>query len=88
MPRNPFCPKGLISKLRQAEGLLAHGKTTAEVCRGLNVTEQTCYRWPPEGAGAGECPAQEAVSGSFVKQTILQQTLRANSQVQTGISRA
>jgi DNA-binding CsgD family transcriptional regulator len=41
MPRKHFSPEQIISKLREAEVLLSQGKTTVEVCRTLNVTEQT-----------------------------------------------
>jgi putative transposase len=41
MPRKLLTPEQIISKLREAEVLLAQDKTTMAVCRGLNVTEQT-----------------------------------------------
>lgn len=45
MPRKRFSPEQVISKLREAEVLLAEGKTTAEMRRSLGVTEHTYYRW-------------------------------------------
>ena len=35
----------IIPKLREAEVLLAKGTKMAQVCRKLEVTEQTYYRW-------------------------------------------
>lgn len=53
MPRRHFTPEQIISKLREAEVLLSQGKTTMEVCRALNVSEQTYYRWRKESGGMG-----------------------------------
>jgi len=35
----------IVSKLRQADVLIAQGKTAPEVCREIGVTTQTYYRW-------------------------------------------
>ncbi len=53
MPRKRLSPEQIISKLREAEVLLSQGKTTAEVCWALNVSEQTYYRWPPAAKNMG-----------------------------------
>jgi putative transposase len=53
MPKKRFSPEQIISKLREAEVLLSQDKTTAEVCRALNVSEQTYYRWRKEYGGIG-----------------------------------
>jgi putative transposase len=53
MPKKRFSPEQIISKLREAEVLLSQGKTTVEVCRALNVSEQTYYRWRKEYGGMG-----------------------------------
>ena len=58
MPRKRFSPEQVISKLREAEVLLAQGKTTAEVSRSLGVTEHTYYRWRKEYGGMGTQQAQ------------------------------
>jgi putative transposase len=39
MPRKRFSPEQIIGKLREAEVLLSQDKTTAEVCRALNVSQ-------------------------------------------------
>ena len=46
-------PKGytaeqIIMKLREAEVLLNQGQTVKQVCRSLEVSEQTYYRWRRE----------------------------------------
>ncbi len=41
----------IIPKLREAEVLLAKGMKIPQVCRKLEVTEQTYYRWRKEYGG-------------------------------------
>ena len=41
----------IIHKLRQAEIALAQGHTTKDVCRQIEITEQTYYRWRKEYGG-------------------------------------
>jgi putative transposase len=48
MGRKRFQPEEIISKLREAEVLLAKGGTVGQVVRSLGVTEQTYYRWRKE----------------------------------------
>jgi len=45
MPRKRFTAEQIITHLRQAEVLLSQGKTVGEVCRQLEVSENTYYRW-------------------------------------------
>jgi transposase-like protein len=51
MARRKRSPEEIIGKLREAEVLLAQGKTVGEVCRSIGVTEQTYYRWRNEYGG-------------------------------------
>jgi len=51
MARKRFQPEQIISKLREAEILLAKGDTVGQVVRRLGVTEQTYYRWRKEYGG-------------------------------------
>jgi len=53
MPKKRFSPEQIISKLREAEVLLSQDKTTAEVCRAQNGSEQAYYRWRKECGGMG-----------------------------------
>ena len=45
MKRKHHTPEQIIEKLREAEVLLADGKTVADAAKALQVTEQTYYRW-------------------------------------------
>ncbi len=91
MPRKRFSPEQIISKLREAEVLLAQGKSTAEVCRALNVSEQTYYRWRKEYGGMRTEQARrlkelekenarlkKLVADLSLDKAILQGTLRGN----------
>ena len=51
MPKKRFTAEQIILKLREAEILLAKGKVVADVCRQLEVTENTYYRWKKEYGG-------------------------------------
>jgi transposase-like protein len=51
MPRKNYTIEQIISKLREAEVLLAQGQTAGEVCRSINISEQTYYRWRKEYGG-------------------------------------
>ena len=51
MPRKTYTIEQIISKLREAEVLLAQGQTAGEVCRSFNISEQTYYRWRKEYGG-------------------------------------
>lgn len=51
MARKRYRAEEIIHKLREAEVALAQGKSTAEVCKKLGVTEQTYYRWRREYGG-------------------------------------
>ena len=46
-----YKPEEIISKLREAEVLLAEGLNVAEVVRRLGVTQVTYYRWRKEYGG-------------------------------------
>ena len=46
-----YRPEEIISKLREAEVLLAEGVSVGEVVRRLGVTQVTYYRWRKEYGG-------------------------------------
>ena len=48
MHRKRFTTEQIIHKLREAEVELAKGRTIAEVCKQIGVTDQTYYRWRKE----------------------------------------
>ena len=51
MARRKYTPEQIISKLREVEVALAQGTTVARAVRGIEVTEQTYYRWRREYGG-------------------------------------
>jgi len=44
-------PEQIITRLREAEVALAQGQSVAQVCKRLEVAEQTYYRWRKEYGG-------------------------------------
>ena len=51
MAKKGYTAEQIIGKLRQAEILLNQGATVAEVCRKIEVTDVTFYRWRKEYGG-------------------------------------
>lgn len=51
MPKKNFTTEQIIGKLREAEVLLSQGQPLGSVCRGLEISEQTYYRWRKEYGG-------------------------------------
>ena len=51
MPRKRFTVEQIINHLREADVLLAQGRTVGEVCRRIGVSEQPYYRWRKEYGG-------------------------------------
>ena len=51
MTRKRYTPEQIIHMLREAEVGLANGKTVGIVCRELEISEQTYYRWRNEYGG-------------------------------------
>jgi transposase-like protein len=51
MPRKRFSVEQIINHLREAEVLLAQGKTVGEICRRIGVSEQSYCRWRREYGG-------------------------------------
>ena len=49
--RRGYSPEKIITKLREAEVLLSQGKTVAQTCKAIEVSEQTYYRWRKEYGG-------------------------------------
>jgi len=44
-------PEQIIKKLREAEMLIAAGKTIGQVTQALSISEQTFYRWRNQYGG-------------------------------------
>ncbi len=51
MARKRFTAEQIIIKLRETEVGLAQGQTVGQVCKKIEVTEQTYYRWRKEYGG-------------------------------------
>lgn len=51
MAKKTFSAEEIINKLREAEVLISQGKTVAEICKAIGVTDQTYYRWKKEYGG-------------------------------------
>ncbi len=51
MAERRYTAEQVISKLREAEVLIAKGNTVAEISRQIGVTQQTFYRWRKEYGG-------------------------------------
>ena len=49
--RRKHTPEQVVRKLAQADRMLGEGKTVADVCRELQVAEQTYYRWRNQFGG-------------------------------------
>ena len=57
--RKNATPAQIINALRKAEVELANGKSVQEVCKTLNVSEHTYYRWRREYGGMNTAQAKK-----------------------------
>ena len=51
MKQRRHTPEQVIRKLREGDRLLAEGKSIAEVCKALGVSEPTYHRWRNQYGG-------------------------------------
>ena len=51
MKRKKHTPDQIIKKLRDADAMLAAGKTIGQVCQSLEISEQTFHRWRNQYGG-------------------------------------
>ncbi|UCE58612.1 MAG: transposase [Phycisphaerales bacterium] len=51
MSRKRYSPEQIVNKLREADVLIAKGRTVAHACRRIGVTGFTYYRWRREYGG-------------------------------------
>jgi transposase-like protein len=51
MGRKHFKPEQIIKKLREAEVLFSNGESVEQVCRKLEISDVTYYRWRKEYSG-------------------------------------
>jgi putative transposase len=51
MSRKRYSAEQIISKLREAEVLIAKGQSISQAAKALGITDQTYYRWRKEYGG-------------------------------------
>lgn len=51
MSRRRFKPEEIVNKLREADVLLAQGRSITQACKQIGITDQTYYRWRREYGG-------------------------------------
>ena len=51
MKKKKHTPEQIINKLREADVELANGTTVEQVCKKIEVSEQTYYRWRNQFGG-------------------------------------
>ena len=51
MKRRRHTPEQIIRKLREADAMLASGKTIGQVAQSLQISEQTFHRWRNQYGG-------------------------------------
>lgn len=91
MKRKRHSPEQVIQKLRDADAMLASGKTMGQVCQALEVSEQTFHRWRNQYGGmkAGEARRlkelevenkrlKKVVAELALDKDILQEALKGN----------
>ena len=91
MKRTRHTPEQIIKKLREADAMLASGKTMGQVCQALEVSEQTFHRWRNQYGGmkAGEAKRlkeledenkrlKKVVAELALDKDILQEALKGN----------
>ena len=58
MSRKRFSAEQIVNKLREVDVLLSQGRSVAQACKQIAVTEQTYYRWRREYGGMKVDPAK------------------------------
>ena len=59
MPQKRHSVDQIIAKLRRADVLLGKGTKVPEVCKQIEITEQTYYRWRKQYGGMGTAQLKE-----------------------------
>lgn len=91
MKRTRHHPEQIVKKLRDADAMLAAGRSIGQVCQALEVSEQTFHRWRNQYGGmkAGEAKRlkeleeenkrlKKVVADLMLDKDILQEALRGN----------
>jgi transposase-like protein len=79
MKGKKYSAEQIVAKLREAEVLLGRGIALGEVCRQLEITDVTYYRWKKEYGGLGVDQAKRLkeleVENSQLKKAVADLTL-------------
>lgn len=51
MAKNRYSPEDVVNKLREADVMLAQGRSVTQACKQIGVTDKTYYRWRREYGG-------------------------------------
>ena len=51
MPKQRFTTEEIIHKLREADVWIGQGKTVADACKQLGITDKTYFRWRKSHGG-------------------------------------
>jgi len=91
MKRKRHNAEQIVKKLRDADAMLASGRSIGQVCQALEVSEQTFHRWRNQYGGmkAGEAKRlkeleeenkrlKKVVADLTLDKDILQEALRGN----------
>jgi len=65
----------IVAKLRQADVLIGKGKTVPEVCREIDVSQQTYYRWRQKYGGMSPEMIKEQKENARLKKVVADQAL-------------
>jgi putative transposase len=75
MKRIRHTAEQIIRKLKTAEQLITQGKTVADVCRAIEVTQPTYHRWKQQYGGM---QADEAKRLTQLKKAMLKELAEGN----------
>jgi transposase len=79
MPGKRYTAEQIVAKLREAEKLQGQGLTIAQVCKRLQCSEQTFYRWRTKYGALKEDEAQRLKAleqeNSRLKRIVAEQAL-------------
>jgi len=79
MKRTRHSAEQIVTKLREAEAMLAAGRTIAQVVQALGVSEQTFHRWRNQYGGMKEGEARRLkeleVENARLKRLVADQAL-------------
>ncbi len=85
MERKRFKAEETVNKLREADVLIAQGRTVAQACKQIGVTEQTYYRWRREYGGLKSDQAKRFKE--LERENVRLKRLRADAELDKAILR-